>query len=93
MEHLSEEYKIQNLVSQVKPIDVRAELFKQGDFSFIVTGKNEHGQICTHEKQKEALKILTSNLYEEFLYGGAAGGAKTWTGCTWLRRRGRDGNR
>ena len=84
MENLSDNHKIQQLVSQVKPIDVRARLFKTGDFNFIVTGKNEHGLTCTHKKQEEALKILTSNKFEEFLYGGAAGGAKTWTGCVWL---------
>ena len=76
--------KIQDLVSNLKPIDIRAELFKQKDFSFIVTGKDEDGDIKTHKKQEQALQILTSNKYEEFLYGGAAGGAKTWTGCTWL---------
>ena len=76
--------KLQEIISKVTPIDVRSELFKQKDFSFIVTGKDEDGVIQTHKKQEEALQILTSNVYEEFLYGGAAGGAKTWTGCTWI---------
>lgn len=37
-----------------------------------------------HEKQEEALQALTDNETEELLYGGAAGGAKSWTGCAWL---------
>ena len=57
----------------------RIELFKRGDYDFIVT---QNG--LKHEKQEKALKILTDNDFVEFLYGGAAGGAKSWTGCTWL---------
>jgi len=79
-----DEKQIQQLKSQVKLIDVYVEKFRQGDFSFIVTGENEEGKIVTHEKQQEALKILTSNKYEEFLFGGAAGGSKSWTGCSWI---------
>nr|WP_203583481.1 phage terminase large subunit [Paludibacter sp. 221] len=30
------------------------------------------------------MRILTDGEHTEFLYGGAAGGAKSWTGCTWL---------
>lgn len=53
--------------------------FKRGIFDFIVeTPKGRHA------KQEEALQILTDNVTEEFLYGGAAGGAKSWTGCCWL---------
>lgn len=76
--------QIQDLLNNSSPIDIRAALFKQGDFDFIVKGKNEDGEIVTHEKQKQALQILTSNKYDEFLFGGAAGGSKTWTGCSWL---------
>lgn len=75
---------LDDILSTLSPIDIRASLFKQRNFDFIVTGKNEHGKIVTHEKQREALEILTSNKYEEFLYGGAAGGAKSWTGCAWI---------
>lgn len=57
----------------------RIELFKRGNFDFIVC--NEKGK---HVKQEEALRILTGKSIVEFLYGGAAGGAKSWTGCTWL---------
>ena len=65
--------------------------FKEGNFDFIVEGyaKNkagdwEIGDKVIHEKQKKALEILTGNEYHHFLYGGAAGGAKTWTGVCWL---------
>jgi len=76
--------QLARLESNVKLIDIHAALFKQGDFSFIVEGLNEHGLDVVHEKQRQALEVLTSNKYEEFLYGGAAGGAKTWTGCAWI---------
>ena len=76
--------KLLELQNQVKPIDIRAELFKRGEFDFITTGYNELGEKVTHHKQKQALKILTSGKYDEFLYGGAAGGAKSWTGVCWI---------
>ena len=76
--------EVNNLINNVKLIDIRAELFKKGDFSFIVEGEDEDGNKVSHEKQREALELLTSGKYDEFLYGGAAGGAKTWTGCVWL---------
>lgn len=60
-------------------LDQLREAFKRRLFDFItITPKGKH------EKQEEALKILTDNETEEFLYGGAAGGAKSWTGCCWL---------
>jgi phage terminase large subunit len=76
--------KINELTGGLKPIDVRAALFKKGDFDFIVRGLNEDGVEVVHEKQRKALEILTCGKYEEFLYGGAAGGAKSWTGCAWI---------
>lgn len=59
--------------------DIAVELFKRGCFDFISMhqGKN-------HLKQKRALEILTDPNTVEFVYGGAAGGAKSWTGCAWL---------
>lgn len=57
----------------------RIELFKRGNFDFIVCNDGKK-----HVKQEEALRILTQSSFVEFLYGGAAGGAKSWTGCTWL---------
>lgn len=53
--------------------------FKAGNFDFITNIGDKK-----HEKQEQALKILTDNEHVEFLYGGAAGGAKSWTGCVWL---------
>jgi phage terminase large subunit len=76
--------KIDEVTSGLRPIDIMAELFRKGDFSFIVEGFDEEGNKVSHEKQRKALEILTSGKYDEFLYGGAAGGAKTWTGCVWI---------
>lgn len=47
------------------------------DFITIKDGKE-------HRKQKEALCILTDKETKELGYGGAAGGAKSWTGCSWV---------
>ena len=58
---------------------IECEMFRRGMFDFITT--SERGK---HVRQEEALRILTDNKHTEFLYGGAAGGAKSWTGCSWL---------
>ena len=55
------------------------ELWKRGSFDFICKQGGKH-----HQKQEEALRILTDDGHVEFLYGGAAGGAKSWTGAAWL---------
>lgn len=34
-------------------------------------------------KQAEALSILRDGVTRELLFGGAGGGSKSWTGCTW----------
>lgn len=62
-----------------KLLEIYLALFKKRNFDFI-TGREGK----KHEKQNEALCILTDNETEEFGYGGAAGGAKSWTGCSWL---------
>lgn len=58
---------------------VKAELFRRGRFEFI-TCRNG----VNHDKQQQALSILTDSDHVEILYGGAAGGAKSWTGAVWL---------
>ena len=82
---------INQLLNGLDPLSLRINLFKQGVFDFIVEGiasnsENdfEIGQEASHEKQRRALEILSDNEYDEFLYGGAAGGAKSWTGACWL---------
>ena len=49
---------------------VKVELFKRGCFDFITCKDGKR-----HEKQGQALAILTDNDHVEVLYGGAAGGA------------------
>lgn len=38
----------------------------------------------TNPKQAEALKVLTDNENKIIVYGGGAGGGKSWLGCAWL---------
>ncbi len=64
---------------EVAPVEIRKKLFELGDFDFItITEKGKN------LKQELALQELTSGTAREILYGGAAGGAKSWTGATWL---------
>ena len=35
-------------------------------------------------KQEQALRLLADDVTKELLYGGAAGGGKSWIGCEWL---------
>ena len=83
--------EISGIVNELEPLDVMIQLFKNGNFDFIVKGiaNNDEGdwkkgEITTHKKQKQALEILTSNIYDQFLYGGSAGGAKSFTGICWI---------
>ncbi len=71
--------QLQGLDPEKVKLQLRAQLFKSGNFDFIVKRNGKE-----HKKQREALEILTSGKYTEFLFGGAAGGAKSWTGCAWL---------
>ena len=77
-------------MNSLTPLDIKIEMFKKGNFDFIIEGiaNNsegdwETGDLVKNTKQEEALGILTDNEFNEFLYGGGAGGAKTWTGCCW----------
>lgn len=74
----------EEIFDQITALDIRCELFKKQDFDFIVSGPDEDGIKKTHNKQAQALKILTDDVTEIFVYGGAAGGAKSWTGAVWL---------
>jgi phage terminase large subunit len=60
-------------------IELNKELFKRRDFDFITI--TTHGK---NFKQEQALIELTTGVSRDFLYGGAAGGAKSWTGAVWL---------
>lgn len=59
---------------------IALSLFNDRAFEFITVSDN--GAI--HVKQQQALETLTDGIVKELGYGGAAGGAKSWTGCTWL---------
>lgn len=69
---------VEELLS-IPKIELYKQLFVNGDYDFI-TVKNG----VKHEKQELALRILRDNEHTEPYYGGAAGGAKSWTGTTWL---------
>ena len=58
---------------------IRVEMFRRGMFDFITKPGRKR-----HAKQHEALCALTDPKTRELLYGGAAGGAKSWTGVSWL---------
>lgn len=60
-------------------LEIEKKLFELRDFDFITI--TERGQ---NKKQEAALNALTGGDRREVLYGGAAGGAKSWTGATWL---------
>jgi len=69
---------VANDLLQIPRIEILVELFKRKRFDPFVIKDG-----LKHEKQEQALQILTDNETEEFGYGGAAGGAKSWTGCVW----------
>ncbi len=82
---------LQGDLDYLTPLDIKIEMFRKGDFDFVVEGIANNsegdwktGEFIKNKKQEDALKILKDNNFNEFLYGGGAGGAKTWTGCCWL---------
>lgn len=66
-------------ISTIPRKDIEIELWRRHNYSFITVQEGKE-----HVKQAEALRILTDNETTEFFFGGAAGGAKSWTGCVWL---------
>lgn len=68
-----------NEVKRYDSTGIKADLFKARCFDYFTEVDG-----IKNEKQEQALYILTDNETEEFGFGGAAGGAKSWTGCTWL---------
>lgn len=83
-ESIEETEQVQELINSVSLIDMRIELFKRKDFRFIVEGISKDGELVFHEKQNEALNILTDDTTEELLYGGSIGGGKTYLGANWI---------
>lgn len=68
-----------NDLLHIPRIDILVELFKRRRFDpFVIKDGKKH------LKQEQSLFILTDKETKEFAYGGAAGGAKSWTGCVWL---------
>lgn len=66
-------------IAELSILEIEKKLFLEKDFPFITTIDGKR-----HFKQQEALELLTDNITEELAYGGAAGGAKSWTGAAWL---------
>lgn len=59
-------------------IDLHVEMYKRRDFS-LFTDVND----VRHQKQYQALELLTSELFDDIGFGGGAGGSKSFTGCYW----------
>jgi len=70
-----------SLLSQRIPVLIAC--LKRGIFQPFCTIEKD-GIRRTHEKQLKALQILTDFETREFAFGGAAGGAKSFTGAIWL---------
>ena len=68
------------VLSKVKKRDIYSLLFKRGQYEQFCTIKEDE-KVKVHKKQLQVLELLTDKSNIEICYGGAAGGAKSWT---WL---------
>lgn len=66
-------------ILSIPVLEIEKKLFELRDFDFITI--TDRGQ---NKKQEQALQALTNGQHREVLYGGAAGGGKSFLGCTWL---------
>lgn len=71
--------EISDMLGMIPLKEIEKKLFELRDFDFITI--TERGK---NLKQEAALQALTAGRHSEILYGGAAGGAKSWTGATFL---------
>lgn len=69
---------IEDILS-IPGIEINKQLFARGDYDFITVRNG-----LKHEKQELALGVLMDKIHTEVYFGGAAGGAKSWTGGAWL---------
>lgn len=63
-----------NQISNEQEINVKIEAYKRGHYSVL----------DLFDKQIEALEILNDSETDDLVYGGAAGGGKSWLGDEWL---------
>lgn len=71
---LSDFPELQEGIHPLALIRVKSRLFKANRFS----------GLDLFSKQETAMGLLMDNLTNELLYGGAAGGGKSYLGCEWL---------
>ena len=62
------------LLTDERVIEIKINAFKAGLFD----------ALDLFPKQVEALKVLGDDETDQLVYGGAAGGGKSWLGCEWL---------
>lgn len=70
---------LDDALQNITRISILSELWKRREYRFIT--ESERG---FHAKQDYALQVLTDDTTNHIFYGGAAGGAKSWTGASWL---------